>query len=198
MKKAFVNFAVLFFALAPFVRAEDPYQIIPLPNPNAIYSLSEHLSEADAVIYVEKKESRKGVWENDAFTFYGFDKEGEIQVINESDEKQNWQSIQMNSLKGVNRMIQFGSVPSGGKLNFYYKTALEKPTKQNVYIYVLIKAGRKEVARFRVTCNQQGWQKQWISLGVLRLFNRVFPLTVEILGDKEHACSFQFYSEVYS
>ena len=45
--------------------------------------------------------------------------------------------------------------------------------------------------------NQEGWQKQWIPLGILRLFNRTFPLTITILGDKSHESSFQFYSEIY-
>ena len=108
-----------------------------------------------------------------------------------------WQSIQMNSLQGADRVIQFLNVPSGSMMNFFYKTSLDKPGKQNVYIYVLIQAGKKNIARFRVTCNQEGWQKQWIPLGILRLFNRTFPLTITILGDKSHESSFQFYSEIY-
>ena len=148
------------------VQAEDAVPILPLANPQAIYVLSEHLSEANAVIYVENKESRKGIWENNYFSFYGLDKEGSIEVINETADNQTWQSIQMNSLQGVNRVLQFLNVPSGSGMKFYYKCTLDKPSKQNVYIYVLISAGKKNIARFRVTCNQEGWQKQWISLGV--------------------------------
>lgn len=197
-----IKFFLLIFltaglTLAPSLQAEDPVVVLPLPNPQAIYVLSEHLSEANTVILIENKESRKGVWENDHFSFYGLNKDGNVQVINESANNQNWQSIQMNALQGSDRMIQFGNVPSGSGMIFYYKTTLDKPSKQNVYIYVVIKAGKKDMARFRVTANQEGWQRISIPLGILRLFSRTFPLTVTVLGDKKHQPAFNFYSEIY-
>lgn len=200
MKKSFIElsvFALLLGFIPSSIYAEDVNQLLPLPSSQAIYVLSENLAGSEAALFIESKETRKGIWEEDHFSFYGIGKEGDIQVVSESADGQNWQSIQMNTLRATNRTLQFLSVPTGSGMNFYFKTALDKPSKQNVYIYVLIKAGKIEIVRFRVTCNQEGWQKQWIPLGVLRLFARTFPLTIVVLGDKVHSPSFQFYSEVY-
>lgn len=201
MKKLFAKFSLLvFMSAAAFpvpLGAEDAPQLLPLPNPQAIYVLSEHLSDADAAVYVDNKETRKGTWEDESFSFYGIGKEGNVQVISESADNQNWQSIQMNALRGSNRLLQFPNAPSGGGMVFYYKTALDKPSKQNVYIYVIINAGNKQVARFRVTANQEGWQRIWVPFGILRLFSRTFPLSVVILGDKVYQPSFNFYAEIY-
>lgn len=201
MKKFFANFSLLVFlsvgVFPSLAGAEDAPQIYPVPNPQAIYVLGEHLSDADAAIYIENKETRKGVWEDESFSFYGIAKEGNIQAVSETAENQTWQSIQMNALRGTHRFLQFPNVPSGGGMLFYYKTALETSSKQNVYIYVIIKAGNKQVARFRVTANQEGWQRVWIPLGILRLFNRTFPLNITLLGDKIYQPTFSFYAEIY-
>ncbi len=204
IKKLSVKFSLLFILAAalaspPPIHAEDDTapKLVPLANPQAIYVLSEHLAEANSVVSIANKETRKGVWENDHFSFYGLDKPGDIQVVTETEESQSWQSIQMNALQGSDRTLQFLGVPSGSAMVFYYKTFLDKPGKQNVYIYVLIKAGKKDVARFRVTANQAGWQKVWVPFGILRLFTRTFPLTVTVLGDKNHQPAFNFYAEIY-
>lgn len=201
IKKSPINFFLLIFLTASLLsaqpsRAEDA-PFFPLANPQAIYVLSEHLSEANASVSIENKETRKGIWENDQFSFYGLNKEGNVLVVNESSDNQKWQSIQMNALKGSDRTLQFVNVPSGSGMLFYYKTSLEKASKQNVYIYVLIKAGKTDIARFRVTANQTPWQRIWVPLGILRLFNRAFPLTVTVLGDKVHEPAFNFYAEIY-
>jgi hypothetical protein len=108
-------------------RAQDN-PLFPEASPQALYIFSEHLPEANAEIYFTNKETRKGIWEQDQFQFYGLQEESQIRMVSGAGaESENaWQAIQMNSLPRSSRKLQYLNVTPGHHLNVYYRVELKK------------------------------------------------------------------------
>lgn len=209
-------FAALMAAPGPG-RAEEE-EILPVLDPMSTFIFPEHLNEANAEIISASGESRRGIWEQDQFQFYGLDSSTKIAAVSGTSVSGEtaWQAIQMNTVPKRTRKLQFLNTPTGQQMVLYYRilpqteqepaakpegeSAYDKSKaapKQNVYFYFNVFAGKKLIKKIRVSTQDTGWKKDSVDFKILSLLNRNFPLTFTLSGSETISIPFQFSAEIY-
>ena len=176
------------------VFAQESTESGPASTPVKIFSFAEHLFGSETSIFLKNKSEISGVWNEDAFEFKDFPPGAAVKTVVVALEDHSQKAISLNPVPGAIRRLRFLDVPLGSKLIIYYKVEAQ-PSKEISYMYFHVYAGKHELKRFRISTDDQDWEKKELDLGVASFLGRGLPVTFE-LATNTAKVQFLFCSEI--